>query len=159
VRKSVSKKVQTGFTLIEMVVVIVILGILAAVAIPRFIDQAKNARISAIHGLAGSMTSAMTNAHAQYLIDSNNVATSVAAATSVSLDGASVGMANGYPTATGISSALPVTGFAADTTTAAPSAVFTVTNAPTTATACSVTYTPAAAAGATATVVIADAAC
>ena len=51
-------KKQSGFTLIELVVVIVILGILAAVAIPKFIDLRGNAETAAIEGVAGGLESA-----------------------------------------------------------------------------------------------------
>lgn len=51
------RKSQGGFTLIELVIVIVILGILAAVAVPRFIDLSTEADAAALAGVAGSLSS------------------------------------------------------------------------------------------------------
>jgi len=124
-----------GFTLIELVVVITILGILAAFAVPRFVAMQAKARESAIESLQGAVRSAASLTHSMWMV-SNQPAT-------VAMEGATITMANGYPNlATIVATLVDSSGFAYDNTTG----VFTKVGAATPAT-CSVTYTPPAALG------------
>ena len=65
--KRLGKSAQSGFTLIELIMVVVILGILSAVAIPRFADLGSEARAASLEGLAGALKSSSAIAHAKWL--------------------------------------------------------------------------------------------
>lgn len=85
-------RAQKGFTLIELVMVIVILGILAAFALPRFADLGGDARLAALEGARGSVKSASAIAHSAFLASGNNP---------ISLEGVGITLVNGYPQADG----------------------------------------------------------
>ncbi len=122
-----------GFTLIEVVVVITILGILAAFAVPRFVALDTQTRVSAQQALAGSIRSAAALSHVLWLAQGQPA--------TVRIDDQTITMVNGYPSLSTIQLAL--SDFTGYTYTAA-SGVFVRSSGPT----CSVTYALAAAKGA-----------
>jgi MSHA pilin protein MshA len=94
-------KQQSGFTLIELVIVIVILGLLAATALPRFSNLTQSARVASLNGVAGSLRSAASIAHATQLVTAGSNS-----GTSVTLDTVVIGMTNGWPTASTVNNTL-----------------------------------------------------
>jgi MSHA pilin protein MshA len=131
-------KQQSGFTLIELVMVIVILGVLAAFALPRFADFSQQARVSVVEGIAGSLRSASAIARATQLAAGDS------GSDSVELEGQTITMVGGYPTADndGIVNAAQVRGITVGTGAATAGASITFTPDGGGAT-CQVTYTAA----------------
>ena len=66
---TVVKRAQTGFTLIELIIVIVLLGILAVTAAPKFLNLQKDAQQGALEGLRAALTSSANVVYAKALIE------------------------------------------------------------------------------------------
>tara|TARA_R110002095_G_scaffold9359_5_gene14737 strand:+ start:42742 stop:43158 length:417 start_codon:yes stop_codon:yes gene_type:complete len=79
------KKVQQGFTLIELMIVVAIIGILAAVAIPSYQDYTKRAHVSEGFGLAGAAKTSISEYYAsEGTWPTDNATAGLASATSIS---------------------------------------------------------------------------
>lgn len=97
-------KAQQGFTLIELIMVIVILGILSAFALPKFADFTSNAESASIQGALGAIKSGAAIAHAQFLANGSS-------GTTVTLEGSVIDIVNGYPDSADLADLVDLSGF------------------------------------------------
>ncbi len=137
-------KQSSGFTLIELIVVIVILGIMAAIAGPKFVDLQTEARVSVMEGVEGAVRSTATLVYSKSLIEGEEANDDDCgdATCQVSVSNALITTKFGYPNAATLVSAMDLQGdvTAAD---AAGVTTFTFTGRAN----CEITYTEVGVAG------------
>lgn len=98
--KNSTKSQQQGFTFIELVIVIILLGLLAAAALPRLLDVTDDAEIASLEGVAGGFSTAVSIAHAQWFSEggSRGAITTPGQKPQVNMDGKIIYFTeNGWP--------------------------------------------------------------
>ncbi len=95
---------QSGFTLIELIMVIVILGILSAFALPKFADLSGSAETATVEGVRAALRSSAAIAHAQFLANGST-------GTTVTIEGDVIDIIEGYPAQTDLADLLDLADF------------------------------------------------
>ena len=149
-------KRNAGFTLIELVIVIVVLGILAVTAAPKFLNLQSDARKSAIQGLSGAMNSAASIVYSKSVMNGYDVS---GATNTVTSGNASVAVVWGYPTSAGIWTALDLSSNDWTSGASGTSVVYWQTTAASVSSSCNVTYTAPTASGSRPTIAVTNSGC
>ena len=131
-------KRNAGFTLIELVIVIIVLGILAATAVPKFINLQDDAKESSLKGVEAALHSAANIVYSKAAINGQETGQAVAS----TANGTGVETEYGFPAATDVANSVELSGFESKVATDGLTTLFYLENGAST-TDCTILYTEA----------------